>query len=245
MPTNAEISLNPSSVKGDIVSHDGSSRVRVPVGANGTILVSQSTSTSGIEYKAFTGDAGQRVYLISSGSLTAATTWEISSIPQTYSDLFLIFSAVSTTGDDNNAGPQISISLNTATSSLLTSMVFEKGGSSAGLNLGMFIKQSISSANLAALSTSANNSYGYLNSFNKHTSQIHIPFYTSTSKRKMVVGYRNSGGNSNFSTLSSQYGEFVVGSNITAAITSIKFTATTHNINSGNFQLYGIRNGDI
>jgi hypothetical protein len=245
MPTNAEISLNPSSVKGDIVSHDGSSRVRVPVGANGTILVSQSTSTSGIEYKSFTGDAGQRVYLISSGSLTAATTWEISNIPQTYSDLFLIFSAVSTAGFDNSAGPDISISLNTSTSSLLTSMVFEKGGTSVGENLGMYIKQSISSANLAALSTSSNQSFGYLNSANKHTSQIHIPFYTSASKRKMVVGYRNSGGLSNSSRLSSQYGEFVVGSNITSAITSIKFTATTHNIDSGKFQLYGIRNGDI
>jgi hypothetical protein len=245
MPTNAEISLNPSSVKGDIVSHDGSSRVRIPVGANGTILVSQSTSTSGIEYKSFSGDTGQRVYLISSGSLTAATTWEISNIPQNYSDLFLIFSAVSTTGDDSSAGPQISVSINTSSTSLLTSMVVEKKGTSTGSNLQIAVGQGTSTSNLVALSGLGGSGAGYLNSFNFHTSQVHIPFYSSTSKRKMIVGYRNSGGNTNSSRLASQMGEFVVGSNITAAITSIKFTATTHNINSGKFQLYGIRNGDI
>jgi hypothetical protein len=245
MPSQAEISLNPTSAKGDILSFDGSSRVRVGVGSNGTILTSQSSASSGIEYKTFTGDAGQRFYLISTGTATASTTFELSNIPQTFSDLLLIFSANSSSGDDSTAGPQISISMNTSSTASLTSMVVEKKGQSTGSDLNITVAQGTSTSNLVEVSGLGGSGHGYLNSSQYHMSTIEIPFYTSTTKRKMMFGYRNSGRPSNFGRLGSQFGKFVIGSNITSAITSIKFTATTHNIIMSRYYLYGIRNGDI
>lgn len=73
MPTQYEISLNPISAKGDILSSDGSSRSRIPVGTNGHFLTASSTSTSGIVWQSpSTVNIGDMV-LISSTSTTSAS----------------------------------------------------------------------------------------------------------------------------------------------------------------------------
>lgn len=73
MPTQQEISLNPTSVKGDILSFDGSSRIRIPVGTSANhILHSSSSATGGIEWKIPSGDA-QAFTLISTATITAST----------------------------------------------------------------------------------------------------------------------------------------------------------------------------
>lgn len=50
MPSNAEISLNPTSVLGDILSSDGTTRTRVASGTSGYLLSAQSSATSGLEW---------------------------------------------------------------------------------------------------------------------------------------------------------------------------------------------------
>ena len=76
MTTNFEISLSPISAKGDIISSDGSSRIRIPAGTNGQVIISQSTSSSGIScYTQPTPNTGS-FDLIS----TATVTTEVASI---------------------------------------------------------------------------------------------------------------------------------------------------------------------
>lgn len=76
------------SQKGDLLVHDGSSLNRLPVGANNTILISQSTSTSGFAWS--TPSSGQYIKIASSVLTTTASSIEISSIPQTYQTLHIV-----------------------------------------------------------------------------------------------------------------------------------------------------------
>ena len=72
MTTNLEISLSPISAKGDILSSDGSSRIRIPSGTNGQVMIAQSTSSSGISwYTQPTPNTGS-FDLISTATATAA-----------------------------------------------------------------------------------------------------------------------------------------------------------------------------
>lgn len=72
MPTQSEISLNPTSTKGAILTFDGSSRSSFTTGTNGQILSAQSSATSGLEYKTFSA-SGPAFELIASSVVTAST----------------------------------------------------------------------------------------------------------------------------------------------------------------------------
>ena len=99
MPTQYEISLNPTSAKGDILSFDGSSRSRIPAGSNGQILTARSSASSGIQFETITAATADFV-LISSSILTAnSATVVFSSIPSSYRSLKVIcFASGNTTG---------------------------------------------------------------------------------------------------------------------------------------------------
>jgi|688.fasta_scaffold145566_3 hypothetical protein len=74
MPTQSEISLNPSSAKGEILSHSGSSRVAVPSGSSTSmILTARSSTSSGLLWETPSGGS-QEFVLISSASITASVT---------------------------------------------------------------------------------------------------------------------------------------------------------------------------
>ena len=88
MPTQSEISMNPLSAKGQILTHDGSSRISVSAGTNGQVLVSSSTSTSGLVWTTFSTSSSFGVERIASGTITS-TSYQISSIPSTYQHLKL------------------------------------------------------------------------------------------------------------------------------------------------------------
>ena len=81
MPTTQEISLNPQSAVGDILSSNGSSRIRVPLGTSLQVLSAQSSTSSGLQW--ITPPASQSNYsLISSGELTAnAQSLSLSNLP--------------------------------------------------------------------------------------------------------------------------------------------------------------------
>lgn len=70
MPTTQEISLNPQSAVGDLLSFDGSTRIRVPLGTSLQVLSAQSTASSGLQW--ITPPPSATAYsLIASGTLTA------------------------------------------------------------------------------------------------------------------------------------------------------------------------------
>jgi len=72
MPTQAEISLNPATAKGSLLSIDGSSRISVSAGTNGQILTARSSTSSGLAFE--TQTSRTPVFeLIGSSVLTANT----------------------------------------------------------------------------------------------------------------------------------------------------------------------------
>jgi hypothetical protein len=70
MPTQAEISLNPATAKGSLLSIDGSSRISVPSGTNGQILTARSSTSSGLAFETQTSPTAV-FELIGSSVLTA------------------------------------------------------------------------------------------------------------------------------------------------------------------------------
>jgi hypothetical protein len=66
--------LYPSTTKGDIVSSNGSSRVRVPVGANGTVLGSVTSAESGLGWIASPSGSSDAMAFISSTSLSTTAS---------------------------------------------------------------------------------------------------------------------------------------------------------------------------
>jgi len=110
----ASIGIGPTSAKGDILSSNGSSRSRVPVGTNGQILTARSTATSGMQFE--TISVVSPVYeLIASSLLTAnSATVTFSSIPTTYKWLKVIGQARSST--TNGAQPIIVLNSDTTKS---------------------------------------------------------------------------------------------------------------------------------
>ena len=70
MPTTQEISLNPQSATGDLLSSDGNTRIRVPLGTSLQVLSAQSTASSGLQW--ISPPPSATAYsLIASGTLTA------------------------------------------------------------------------------------------------------------------------------------------------------------------------------
>jgi hypothetical protein len=53
--TSAFDALSPTTTKGDIIANSGTSNIRVPVGADGQILVADSTQTSGVKWTTVSG----------------------------------------------------------------------------------------------------------------------------------------------------------------------------------------------
>jgi hypothetical protein len=92
----------PLNEKGQIVTHDGTTAISIPVGSNGQILTAQSSTSSGLLWaNVNTGDT-QYVKLIASTVLTAAAhSVTFSSIPATYDELLLIMQAKRTDSADH------------------------------------------------------------------------------------------------------------------------------------------------
>jgi hypothetical protein len=100
MPTQQEISLNPTSSNGQILSFDGSARIGISPGTNGQVLVSSSTATSGAIWTTFSTSANFGFAVIASDSFTAATH-VISNIPQDYQHLMFVLRPSSSRYFDN------------------------------------------------------------------------------------------------------------------------------------------------
>lgn len=141
MPTQSEISLNPTSTKGSILTSDGSSRSSLVVGTNGQILTAQSSASSGLEYTTVS-TSGPAFERIASSSLTNGTTTQIifssidTAIAYTSFRLVLQHRTTSTT-----AGAYAKIQFN----SITTSTYYYAGWTAAG-----------------GLSTSSNNTDGFI-----------------------------------------------------------------------------------
>jgi hypothetical protein len=105
-------STTPLTSKGDILSHNGTSTVRIPVGSNGQVLIARSTATIGSAWEtAVTQPAGEYL-LIGSSYITANTaTVSFTSIASSYKALILTGIARSS----GSGAPVIAVRYNTGT----------------------------------------------------------------------------------------------------------------------------------
>jgi hypothetical protein len=55
----SQIAPLPVRFKGDIIAHDGTKPVRVPVGTDAQVLVADSTESAGVKWATATGGSGQ------------------------------------------------------------------------------------------------------------------------------------------------------------------------------------------
>lgn len=118
MPTSAEISLNPTSAKGDILTSNGSSRTRLGTGTNGQILVARSSATSGLQWES-PGSSTANFEMLVSGTITSATSKIDVTMPSgrgtTYDHFLLIATMYKSTDDEYQSGGGYIIINNTTT----------------------------------------------------------------------------------------------------------------------------------
>lgn len=99
MPTQLEISLNPTSANGDILTSNGSSRIRFATSTTANqIITAVSSAASGLEWRTYGGAASTSYILIGSSTVTTATgAITISNIPSGYTDLQILVTAYNST----------------------------------------------------------------------------------------------------------------------------------------------------
>jgi len=175
MPTQAEISLNPLTAKGEILTSNGSSRIAVSPGTNGQFLVANPSSSSGLSWSTFGGTGGVDFSYIATASLTAnASSLTFSNIPSTYSSLRIVFNYRGATTET------LLLDINSATTTVYASVYLQarglgtEGGSQANRADGIYTT-------------------GYSNIFANEYGMAIFDFvdYQSTSKNKIVLAQLN------------------------------------------------------
>jgi hypothetical protein len=227
------ISSNPSSPtstiltsKGDLLSHSGSSQIRVPVGTNGQYLISDSTNSAGFKWSTEVTSLDAGYSLISATTITAdATLVTISSIPQTFKNIRAIVVAQNTAA--TGTFTEVRISFNTATAS---NTHYTKHWYNANAST-----DQIRTSNQAYFYSSV---YMDSNTTGRNAIlSIDIPNYTSTVKQ-VCIGYAV-GMNAGTAEMFSQFGGT---STVSEAITALTFRLnSTYAYKSGSqFILYGM-----
>jgi hypothetical protein len=203
--------------KGDLVVGTGSGTFqRQAVGANGTVLTADSAEADGVKWAAV---AGGGMTLLSTTTLSGATT-TISSIDQTYTNLFAIITSMT----NNTADGAFRVGINGATNGHdgVVSR-FEQGGSAT---LSGFANNYIITPSNLARANSTN------------TFVLLLPAYSNTAnavwKTFNMFGRYTSSTASTPISISGMYGD-------TSAITSLAFSNSGGNLAGGTVLLYGVK----
>ena len=208
--------------KGDIVSHDGTSPIVLNVGTTGQILYAQSSATAGVQWQAAPSAETQYMEVIASNYVTAnVAAVTFSSIPSTYKDLYVRWTAKNTTDDE------LKISFNGATA----------GSDHQAVSL--YTTSSIQSTSGSSSSVLIHNSYLTSNDSN----QSHAPGHMTIYQYANTSYHKNAESHGGYRQTSYPY---VRTSNIcfasTSAITSMRFFVGIGEIAIGShFVVYGIK----
>lgn len=175
MPTQAEISLNPTSVKGDILTSSGSSRVRFPIGSEGQFLIADSSQSSGLSWHTAGGFSGDVYNRIAVSSLTSGNTQTITfnNIPATYSSLRIVAGMYA-----GNSGFVVLITCNNDTTSVYSSHHFYQKGTNAAT--GATQNSRPDGIYMSSFNTVGSTAY-------QATLIVDIPDYTATDKHKIAL----------------------------------------------------------
>ena len=219
--------------KGDIVSSDGTTRSRLPVGTDGQVLTAQSSASVGLSWVAGPAASQSSFVLVESSTLTAgASSFTFSNLPTSYHTFRMIFQGKETTTQTGFDGRAAYIRLNgdTVASNYMISYLYGTAGADAGnaedkgSYTGFFIGSPISDSG-----TSPDNTYyrGILS--------LEISGANSTSLYKNV---RANAGNGQGPTLQRTSGLWIS----TSAVTSITVLDISRNLAPGtSIELYGMK----
>lgn len=221
--TNASAAISKTIVdaKGDIIAATAADTVsRLAVGANDTVLTADSTAATGLKWA--TAAAGGMTLL--STTTISGTTTTISSINQTYKDLYITAQNVTCTANFDlrfrtNAASECNYVQLYSTSSSAANTI---GYNDSFLYLG---GSNVGAAN-KVLAAGGNNSFA-----------LTIFDYASTTSHKTfsaVSLYRESGSSFNLGIQSSG------GINTNSAITEVAFSFTT-SLTGGTVKIYGVK----
>jgi len=203
----------PLTTKGDLFGYD-TGNARIPVGADATVLTADSTQALGVKWAA---PASGGMTLISTTTLTGASI-TLSSIPQTYNNLYFVIRNYKPATDDsriflrpNSDSGASRYKINTTT--VADPVTFD----SAQWDLGVGNDNSVANA---------------LTTFT-------IPDYFNTVTWKNIFGYVTT--TDNTTTTSFAYMNFTGSYNQTAAISSMLILPNSGNFTSGEVLLYGVK----
>jgi hypothetical protein len=219
--------VSPLTTKGDLYTFS-TSDARLGVGANGTTLVADSAEATGLKWA--TPASGGGMTLISETVASALTTLSLSSIPQTYKQLLLVWNGIGVSASTT----QFSIRLNNNSSAVYAEAV----GFMTNTNPDVEIGAKTSMANGYSFASGASSA----NLQEKANGMLLIDNYASSTKLKFYhieTSYYDAG-NTNRT--------FVEGSgtfNSTTAITSIDVVrlsagGTFSNSTNTTIRLYGL-----
>jgi hypothetical protein len=231
MKTNADAAIAKTIVdaKGDLIAATGADAVsRLAVGTNDQVLIADSTTATGLKWG--TPSAGGMT-LISETTASALSSLSLSSIPQTYKQLMLVWNGI--THSNGTTGFELRFN-NTSTTSYFVKMITNNGIG------GVFnANTTVCASPYDDISAFGNNITGTGDPIIASSGTLLIDNYTSTSKMKVYTidfGYYAGGnvwknGTGVFSSLS--------------AITSIdvlrpRGTGTFSNNTNTSIRLYGI-----
>jgi hypothetical protein len=115
--------------KGDIISHDGTSNVRVPVGTNGHAFVANSSQSAGVHWTSVTTTTTDNFKVIATSALTTNTSAVEYTSLSTYRVVRVIVTGRAT---DSSIGGTIRLNLNNSAS---TEHYYQLFGSSSSVYL--------------------------------------------------------------------------------------------------------------
>ena len=206
--------------KGDIIAATAADTVsRLAVGANNTVLTADSAEATGLKWVTSTSGG---MTLLSTTSLTGATT-TISSIDQTYKNLFMVISGVTnaTANGDFRIAPN-------GTTNASSGQVNDGGQNTFTMKLADYM--------FVTFGTSANNKITYTNANNVFAVTINNYASSTTFKPYSVNG-------SFHATNAGGVGPALIGGgfNSNTAITSLVFSNSGGNLSTGTVLLYGVK----
>lgn len=202
--------------KGDIYAATAASTpARLGVGANATVLTADSAEATGLKWSA---PASGGMTLIATASASTSGSIVLSSIPATYNDLRIVLRNYRPATDASN----LHMRLNGLSGENYLTVTFNTANGSDGFPSGHIVLAQ-------GIDNGASTALGW----------IEIPDYTNTATWKIarssiIANDSALGTNGKFANVTGYF-------NSTSAISSVTFFASSGNITSGTFEVWGVK----
>lgn len=217
--------INPNIVdaKGDIIAATAADTVaRLAVGSNDQVLTADSSTATGLKWAT---PAAGGMTLISTTTLNGSPTITLSSIPQTYNNLYLVFRQFIPASD----GARLEFRFNADSTANRHREVDTSNSTSGGGFVAAFNNPQATALGASDNAAGSNQGFGIVEIFD----------YTNTSTWKMARVLSMAPDQTTPTSFALKMG--MVGYNQTGAITSLSFFPHTGNMTSGTVLLYGVK----